>query len=73
MPRVTIKTGLLDPDGCEEELIEYLCDYPNCPNIATDMVGSRELRQMASLCEVHASTVRFRGFFLESGTPPPRT
>jgi hypothetical protein len=55
MSRVTIKTGLIDPDGREEELIEYLCDYPNCPNIATRIVGCRELGLMASVCEVHTS------------------
>ena len=39
MSRVTIKTGLTTPDGHEEELTEYLCDYPNCPNFATRVVG----------------------------------
>lgn len=58
MSRVTIKTGLLDPDGSEEELIEYLCDYPNCPNIATDVIGCKGLRLMATVCEVHASMER---------------
>jgi hypothetical protein len=56
MSRVTIKTGFMDADGREEELIEYLCDYPNCPNIATNVVGCRELRQMAAVCEVHTSS-----------------
>ena len=54
-PRVTIKTGLTAPDGREEELTEYLCDYPNCPNVATHTVGVLvELRQTAALCDVHA-------------------
>ncbi len=59
MPRVTIKTGFTTPDGHEEELSEYLCDYPGCQNIATHMLGILvELRLMASVCEVHASKQR---------------
>jgi hypothetical protein len=34
MPQVTIKTGIAGPDGREEELTEYLCDWPGCPNVA---------------------------------------
>ena len=59
MSRVRIKTGLTAPDGSEEELTEYLCDYPNCPNFATRMVGCLvELRLMAAVCEAHASMLR---------------
>ena len=59
MSRVTIKTGLLDADGREEELTEYLCDYPDCPNIATSVLGCLvELRLMAAVCDVHASPTR---------------
>jgi hypothetical protein len=59
MSRVTIKTGLLDADGREEELTEYLCDYPDCPNIATSVLGCLvELRLMAAVCDVHASPAR---------------
>jgi hypothetical protein len=59
MSRVTIKTGLLDPDGREEELTEYLCDYPDCPNIATNVLGCLvELRLMAAVCDLHASPTR---------------
>ncbi len=59
MSRVTIKTGLLDPDGREEELTEYLCDYPDCPNIATSVLGCLvELRLTAAVCDVHASPAR---------------
>jgi hypothetical protein len=39
MCQVTIKTGLTAPDGREEKLTEYLCDYPDCPNFATRLVG----------------------------------
>jgi len=59
MSWVSIKTGLTAPDGSEEELTEYLCDYPKCPNFATRMVGCLvELRVMAAVCEEHASTLR---------------
>jgi hypothetical protein len=59
MSRVTIKTGFFDQDGREEELTEYMCDHPNCPNIATHVLGFlRELRLMAAVCEVHAAKVR---------------
>jgi hypothetical protein len=59
MARVTIKTGFMDPDGREEELVEYICDYPDCPNIATSVLGClKELRLMAAVCDVHAATVR---------------
>lgn len=54
IPQVTIKTGLTTPDGREEQLTEYLCDYPGCPNIATRVLGCIvELRQRAAVCEEH--------------------
>ena len=59
MCQVTIKTGLTAPDGREEELTEYLCDYPDCPNFATRLVGCLvELRLMAAVCDVHALKLR---------------
>ena len=59
MSRITIKTGLTTPDGSEEELTEYLCDYPGCPNFATRVLGCLvELRLMAAVCEMHASKLR---------------
>ena len=39
MPRVTIRTGFIGADGQEEELSEFVCDAPGCPNIATDVLG----------------------------------
>jgi len=54
MPWVTIKTGLTAPDGHEENLTEYLCDYPGCPNPATQMLGCLvEFRLTAVVCEEH--------------------
>ena len=55
MPRVTIRTGAIGPDGREEELTEYLCDAPGCPNVATEVVGCvRELRLFVATCLEHA-------------------
>jgi len=55
MPWVTIKSGLTARDGSEEKLSEYLCDYPGCPNVATQVLGSiAELRLFASVCQEHA-------------------
>lgn len=55
MPCVTIKTGMMTPDGQEEQLTEYLCDIPGCPNIATRNIGCvKELGLMAVVCDEHA-------------------
>ena len=56
MPLVTIRTGHLAPDGREEVLVEYHCDWPDCPNIATQVVGCvRELGFSTVMCHEHAS------------------
>jgi hypothetical protein len=50
-----IKTGLLDQDGREEQLSEYICDVPGCPNIATQVLGRvRELGVAHAVCPFHA-------------------
>ncbi len=55
MPRVTIRTGIPAADGREEEVTEYLCDSPGCPNIATQVVGCvREFGLSAVVCPEHA-------------------
>jgi hypothetical protein len=55
MPRVTIRTGTTSADGREEEISEYLCDSPNCPNIATQVLGCvREFGFAAVVCDDHA-------------------
>ena len=54
MPRVTIKTGFMAPDGREEELTEYLCDAPDCPNVATHAVGCvPQLAASLAVCDEH--------------------
>ena len=61
MPRVTIKTGIVDADGHEEVLAEYLCDWPGCANVAEHLVGVlAELRVMCLVCHEHAATLRKR-------------
>ena len=55
MPRVAIKTGFVARDGREVQLIEYLCDAPGCPNIATHALGCvQELTRPIAVCEEHA-------------------
>ena len=59
MPRVTIKTGFVGAGGLEEELSEYLCDVPDCPNTATHVLGCiKELGACAVVCEAHAPTIQ---------------
>ena len=61
MPPVTIKSGIVGSDGREEEISEYFCDSPNCPNIATRLVGGvRELRLRVVLCDEHAAKLQGR-------------
>jgi hypothetical protein len=56
MPRVAIKTGFVAPDGSEEELTEYLCDWPHCPNVATQVLGCiREFGYSLVMCAEHAA------------------
>ncbi len=53
MPNVTIRTVI---DGREETLSEYLCDWPDCANVAVEVVGVlRELRMRAAMCAEHAA------------------
>ena len=59
MPQVTIKTGIAGPDGREEELSEYLCDWPDCPNVAAHVLGCvKELGLAVAVCDQHATTNR---------------
>jgi len=54
MSRVVIKTGLTSPDGGDEELSEYICDEPGCPNVATHVIGRvATLGLSAVVCEQH--------------------
>ena len=43
-------------DGREETLSEYMCDWPDCPNIAVEVVTFvRELRTCTVMCTEHAA------------------
>ncbi len=56
MPKVTIRTGIKGPDGQEEQISEYFCDSPGCPNIATQVLGCLGgLRLRVALCDEHAA------------------
>ena len=59
MAQVTVKSGVVGPDGREEQISEYFCDSPNCPNIATQVLGCvSALRLRVALCEEHAEKLR---------------
>lgn len=59
MPQVTIKTGIKGPDGREEQITEYMCDAPGCPNIAAHVVGwVKEVALSIALCEEHAARLK---------------
>jgi len=54
VPRIIIKTGRAGPDGREEELSEYMCDTPGCPNVAIHVLGGvTELGLFAAVCQEH--------------------
>jgi hypothetical protein len=56
MPLVTIKTGLAAPNGHEETLTEYFCDWPGCTNVATEVLGcSKELGICSAVCKEHVA------------------
>ena len=56
MPRVAIKTGFLAPDGSPDDLTEFICDSPGCPNIATQVLGySMDLGIALAVCDEHAA------------------
>ena len=59
MPRITLRTTV---DGREETLSEYLCDWPDCPHPAVEVVGIvRELRILTAMCAEHAARLLNRG------------
>jgi hypothetical protein len=43
-------------NGQEETISEYLCDWPDCANVAVHIIGViRELRASAVVCAEHAA------------------
>jgi hypothetical protein len=58
MSLVTIKTGIPDVDGREEVLTEYLCDWPDCPNVAIHVMGVvKDIRAAVVVCAEHHSAM----------------
>lgn len=56
MPQVKVKSGVVGLDGREEQISEYFCDSPDCPNIATQLLGCfRGLRLRVALCDEHVA------------------
>jgi len=54
VPRIAIKTGYIFQNGHEEVLTEYMCDVPDCPNIATHVLSCvRELGIAHAVCGEH--------------------
>ena len=59
MPQATIRTTI---NGREETLSEYLCDWPDCPNTAAELLGVvRASRMRAIVCAEHAELLAKRG------------
>ena len=45
----------MGPDGEEEVLTEYICDWPGCANVARHVLGCvKELGTAAVVCDDHA-------------------
>jgi hypothetical protein len=59
MPWVRIKFGFEPSSDNEEVLTEYLCDWPDCPNLAVHTLGCVKelLGATAALCDEHAQTI----------------
>lgn len=53
--RVTIKTGVVNADGCEEELIEFVCDFPGCPNIVSHVLARVPISDSSPWCAPNIS------------------
>jgi hypothetical protein len=53
MPRLTLRYPRT-ADGEEEAVSEYICDWPDCPNVAEHVLGCvRELRAFVVVCTEH--------------------
>ena len=59
IPQVTIKTGITTADGHEEQISEYFCDWPECANVATQVLGyAKEIGACAAVCDEHTPKPR---------------
>jgi hypothetical protein len=60
MPRVTLRAPEA-ADGREDIVTEYICDWPDCPNVAEHVLGViRELRAFVAVCPEHARLLEAR-------------
>jgi hypothetical protein len=61
MPWVTIRSGIDAADGQEAVLREYLCDWPDCADVAEHLVGVvRDMAMARAVCPGHAAMMRNR-------------
>jgi hypothetical protein len=63
MPLVTLRTETSNTAGNVQEatISEYMCDWPDCPNVAEHVVGAlREIRLVSVICSEHAKVVAAR-------------
>ena len=61
MPWVTIRTGMTAADGREHVLTEYLCDWPDCANVAVHVLGvARDVAMARAVCREHDATPKGR-------------
>ena len=60
MPSVTLRTTET-ANNTEETLTEYICDWPDCPNVAEHVIGLLvELRAFCAVCTTHAKLIAAR-------------
>ncbi|MGH9253891.1 MAG: hypothetical protein ACRD3C_04895 [Vicinamibacterales bacterium] len=60
MPRVTLRAAETAEEK-EDTVTEYICDWPDCPNVAEHVLGVlRELRAFAAVCPEHAQLLDAR-------------
>jgi hypothetical protein len=53
LPRVTLRYPQ-SANAEDETLSEYICDWPDCPNVAEHVLGSiRDLRAFVVVCREH--------------------
>jgi hypothetical protein len=72
VPRVIIKTGVVAEDGREVELAEYVCDTPDCPNVATHVLGCiREFGLSHVVCDEHAAAIGRTNTRIKAPRVPP--
>ena len=52
---------MMSPDGQEQVLTEYLCDWPDCANVAEHVLGvARTVATMYAVCREHGARPKSR-------------